>query len=146
MSIFCSRGTPPREVPGVYHAEAGSYSRLIDSCITQLKAEGPSRTCSDSKGEEEEDMVSWTHLVPCVQHATSWKAGQSPRLSITHPQHGQVFLLGGASPVMLTEPAAKRRGFVCSTLTRSVVHTCFGVLYTTGVLDTLIPIDGRLQV
>ena len=35
--------------------EAGSYLRLIDSCITQLKAQGPSRTCNESK-EEEEDL------------------------------------------------------------------------------------------
>ena len=28
--------------------------RLIDSCITQLKAQGPSRTCDESKEEEEE--------------------------------------------------------------------------------------------
>ena len=35
-------------------SEAGSYLRLIDSCITQLKAQGPSRTCNESKGEEEE--------------------------------------------------------------------------------------------
>jgi len=34
--------------------EAGSYSRLIDSCITQLKAQGPSRTCNESKEEEED--------------------------------------------------------------------------------------------
>jgi len=26
--------------------------RLIDSCITQLKAQGPSRTCNESKEEE----------------------------------------------------------------------------------------------
>ena len=37
-------------------SEAGSYLRRIDSCITQLKAQGPSRTCNDSK-EEEEDLV-----------------------------------------------------------------------------------------
>ena len=35
--------------------EAGSYSRLIDSCITQLKAQGPSRTCNESKEDEEEE-------------------------------------------------------------------------------------------
>ena len=35
--------------------EAGSYLRLIDSCITQLKAQGPSRTFNESKEEEEED-------------------------------------------------------------------------------------------
>jgi hypothetical protein len=32
--------------------EASSYLRLIDSCITQLKAQGPSRTCDGSKEEE----------------------------------------------------------------------------------------------
>ena len=32
-------------------SEAGSYLRRIDSCITQLKAEGPSRTCNESKEE-----------------------------------------------------------------------------------------------
>ena len=30
-----------------------SFLRLIDSCITQLKAQGPSRTCNESKEEEE---------------------------------------------------------------------------------------------
>jgi len=35
--------------------EAGSNLRLIDSCITQLKTQGPSRTCNESK-EEEEDL------------------------------------------------------------------------------------------
>ena len=30
-----------------------SYLRLIDSCITQLKAQGPSMTCKESKEEEE---------------------------------------------------------------------------------------------
>jgi len=34
--------------------QAGSYLRLIDSCITQLKAQGP-RTCNESKEEEEEE-------------------------------------------------------------------------------------------
>ena len=31
-------------------SQAGSYLRLIDSCITQLNAQGPSRTCDVSKG------------------------------------------------------------------------------------------------
>jgi len=31
---------------------AAGYLRLIDSCITQLKAQGPSRTCDESKEEE----------------------------------------------------------------------------------------------
>jgi len=33
-------------------SDAGSYLRRIDSCITQLKAQGPSRTCTESKKEE----------------------------------------------------------------------------------------------
>ena len=37
-------------------SEAGSYVRLTDSCITQLKAQGPCRTCNESKEEEEEDF------------------------------------------------------------------------------------------
>ena len=34
-------------------SETVAYLRLIDSCITQLKAQGPSRTCNESKEEEE---------------------------------------------------------------------------------------------
>ena len=34
----------------------GSYLRLVDSFITQLKAQGPSRTCNESKEEEEEEV------------------------------------------------------------------------------------------
>ena len=34
-------------------SEAGSYVRLVDSCITQLKARGPSRSCNESKEEKE---------------------------------------------------------------------------------------------
>ena len=34
---------------------AGSYFRLIDSCINELKAQGPFRTCNESR-EEEEDI------------------------------------------------------------------------------------------
>ena len=35
--------------------ESGSYLRLID-CVSQLKAQGPSRTCNESKEEEEEGL------------------------------------------------------------------------------------------
>jgi len=35
----------------------GSYLRLIYSCIAQLQAQGPSRTCNASKGEEEKTFV-----------------------------------------------------------------------------------------
>ena len=41
--------------------EAGSYLRLIDFCITQLKAQGPSRTCNESKEEEEEASTTTFH-------------------------------------------------------------------------------------
>jgi len=34
-------------------SEAGSYLRLIDSCITQFKAQGPSWTCNESREDEE---------------------------------------------------------------------------------------------
>ena len=33
-------------------SEEGSYLRRIDSCITQLKVQGPSRTCNESAEEE----------------------------------------------------------------------------------------------
>ena len=42
---------------GVVVTEAGSYLRLIDPCITQLEAQGPSRTFNESKEEEAEEEV-----------------------------------------------------------------------------------------
>jgi len=36
-----------------FHPTVYSCLRLIDSCITQLKAQGPSGTCNESKEEEE---------------------------------------------------------------------------------------------
>jgi len=59
-----ARGNQKAALAGVVHdakvyiaemcsgSEAGSYLRLIDSCITQLKTQGPSRTCNESKEEE----------------------------------------------------------------------------------------------
>ena len=38
---------------GVVVTEAGSYFRLIDSCITQLKAQRPSKSCNESEEEEQ---------------------------------------------------------------------------------------------
>ena len=32
--------------------EVGSYLRLTDSCITELKDQGPSRTCNESKEDD----------------------------------------------------------------------------------------------
>ena len=43
--------------------EAGSYLRLIDSCATQLKAQGPSSTCNESNEDDRADrpreMLFW---------------------------------------------------------------------------------------
>jgi len=47
---------------GVVVTEAGSYLRLIDSCITQLKAQGPSRTCNESNKEEREKDLAGVHI------------------------------------------------------------------------------------
>ena len=69
-------------------SETGSYLMLTDSCITQLKAQGPSRTCKKSKEGEENyrdpvenaqpHMQSDIYQVPTdsyyliVQGATHW--------------------------------------------------------------------------
>jgi len=49
---------PPRVRDMVLEEESefqglGSYLRLIDSCFSQLKAQGPSRTCNESKEEKQ---------------------------------------------------------------------------------------------
>ena len=36
-------------IQSTHTCKAGSYLSLIDSCITQLKAQGPPRTCNESK-------------------------------------------------------------------------------------------------
>ena len=41
-------------------SEAGSYLRLIDFCITQLKAQGPSRISDESKEEERRSSESFS--------------------------------------------------------------------------------------
>jgi len=53
----------------------GSYLRLIDFCITQRKAQGPSRTCNESKEEEEEEEedsnVERTRCRPVIVESSS---------------------------------------------------------------------------
>jgi len=49
---LCSRSEPKVRCG----TEAGSYLRRIDSYITQPTAQGPSRTCNESKEEEEEKV------------------------------------------------------------------------------------------
>ena len=58
-------------------AEAGSYVRLIDSCITQLKAQGPSRTYNESKEEEEKKGV--CRVVFCRQRHVHPPALETPQ-------------------------------------------------------------------
>jgi len=66
-------------------SEAGSYLRLIDSCITQLKAQGPSETCNESKEEEEEeeecrvypDGPTMTHPMRWLRFSFSWTTWRS---------------------------------------------------------------------
>jgi hypothetical protein len=51
--------------------QAGSYLRQTDSCITQLKAQGPSRTCNESKEEREEvsfPRISAGNVTICALH------------------------------------------------------------------------------
>jgi len=47
---------------GACGIRVGLYLRLIDSCITQLKAQGPSRTCNESKEEAEDPLGPAYHL------------------------------------------------------------------------------------
>jgi len=49
---------PCRPSRSDFTPEARTCLRLIDSCITQLKAQGPSRTYNESKEEEEETSES----------------------------------------------------------------------------------------
>jgi len=68
-------------------SETGSYLRLIGSCVTQLKAQGPSRTCNESKEEEgtEQDLVVQLlpHLVHLLQESVPSETLES--LLITRP-------------------------------------------------------------
>ena len=55
--------------------EAGSYLRLIDFCITQLKAQGPSSFCNESK-EEEEATKPYRHQVGNRERMALYSEGQ----------------------------------------------------------------------
>jgi len=61
------------EIREKYVWKPSSYLRLIDSCITQLKARGPSRTCNESKEEEE------GKLLPASSLGTDCPANLEPR-------------------------------------------------------------------
>ena len=77
-----------------------AYLRLIDSCITQLKAQGPSRTCNESKEEEEEEDLS--RLVhphgPADPHVRLHLVAKACLLIRKHANEGNQTLRKGASP------------------------------------------------
>ena len=62
---------------GIPVSEAGSYLRLVDSCITQLKAQGPSRACNESK--EEEDIPTHERMGGNAQTSFDQEKYPSPR-------------------------------------------------------------------
>ena len=51
--------------------DAGSYLRLKDSCITQLKAQGLSKTCEESGEEESYRAAEDVEDAEAAQNATS---------------------------------------------------------------------------
>ena len=57
----------------------GSYLRLIDSCITQLKARGASRTCKESTEEEEVFERGGVRGAPSRPDPPSASSRQMPR-------------------------------------------------------------------
>ena len=66
-------------------SESGPYLRRIDSCIPQLKAQGPSRTCDQSKEKEKE--TSKQYRSPRARNllflSRSLSLSHTPRLSKT---------------------------------------------------------------
>ena len=73
--------------------EAGSYLRLIDSCITQLKAQGPSRTCNESKEEgasaayphrHSSSVLAWP---PWLAHIACYPNSRDTFLAIISKEH-----------------------------------------------------------
>ena len=101
-------------------SEAGSYLRLIDSCITQLKAQGPSRTWNERKEEAEEAQVPNLLSVSCVRVRVLGRApryclpqGACTRSSYPYqpePRNGYVWLVGPSSLVaqVLILPSASK--------------------------------------
>ena len=91
------RGSASRSIVFIQHvlyrsvSETGSYLRLIVSCITQLKAQGPSRTCNESKEEvlsrsASSPLPQTLHPVPRTpnpkpqtSNSTPWTPNPEPR-------------------------------------------------------------------
>ena len=73
--VPCSHKKPTLSLSHSPRVVAGSYLRLIDLCITQLEARGPSRTCNESEEDEEEGCTHGGRVgstgVPRAQATTS---------------------------------------------------------------------------
>jgi len=65
--------------------EAGSYLRLIDSCVTQLKAPGPSRTCNECKEEDQRSQRPRPPARPPLSEC-SVPESLSPKPQALHPK------------------------------------------------------------
>ena len=70
----------------------GSYFRFIDSCTTQLEAQGPSRTCHENKEEKTEEALGFRRIrlddgIPVIasggQYSSSFLSLSSLELSVT---------------------------------------------------------------
>ena len=82
---------------GVVVTESGSYLRIIDACITQLKAHGPSRICNESAEQEEKK-----HFNACQENLSEWPpagAAFGPNIVWLEPDPGvlrhQIFIAEG---------------------------------------------------
>ena len=81
--------------------------RLVDSCITQLKAQGPARTCNESKEEEEEGHRDFE--VREFEDAARGRARCSARSHHLLPFGGAQALAGRATPGPPYHSHARRR-------------------------------------
>ena len=106
-------------------SEAGSYLRIIDCCITQLEAQGPSRTCNESEEEEGEDHVVSRRTLP-------FQVPREPRYP--HGRGGVVGIQGRHGPATCVLHSAinscihpKRHCPIQETrIDCSMMHTCDG--------------------
>jgi len=87
-----SREPSPPSLPG-------SYLKLIDFCITQLKAQGPSRTCNESKEEVSPQSPAVSRSLPqspAVSRSLPRAAappGRPPATGPTHAGDGVPFII-----------------------------------------------------
>ena len=63
------------------HSGAGSYVRLVDSCITQLQAQGPSWICNENLEEEEKPQDAAPALC-----SSAWGSAFHPRADARQSQ------------------------------------------------------------